>query len=121
MKRKNIDLDKCYLAGFKALDLIRLASVMKNSEAWQYNAAELSHLLDPVVFKLCKQDEERISQRRIAGIPDLSRNIAERQYQKLRILQQILGWTLYRIAMENTCMKELMERFQGNIGDKLHY
>lgn len=106
------DPSKIQIAGYKVSDLIRIASMLKNSDSWRLFSSEIFMAMSPVMYRLASADNKRINERKSNSISDLARNITDRQSQKLRILHMILGWTLHEISLESEVVRAMLNEWQ---------
>ena len=107
------DPDKIEVCGYKATELIKIASLIKSSDCWQMSGQILFKEMQPVIRALTAEDEERLEARKaFSGISDMAKRITDRQTQRLRVLQQIFGWTLYEMGMESEFVSEMVKRLQ---------
>jgi hypothetical protein len=107
------DPDKIEVCGFKATELIKIASLIKSSDCWQISGQILFKEMQPVIRALTAEDEKRLEARKaFTGVSDIAKRITDRQTQRLRVLQQIFGWTLYEMGMESEFVSEMVKRLQ---------
>lgn len=107
------DPSKIEICGYKATELIKIASLIKRSDCWQISGQILFKEMQPVIRALTADDNKRLEARKaFTGVSDIAKNITDRQTQRLRILQQIFGWTLYEMGMESEFVSELIKRLQ---------
>lgn len=106
------DPSKITICGYKATDLIRIASLLKSSDVWMSHGNEISQAMDPAMDKLITADNIRLADRKINSPSELAKRVTDRQTQRLRMLHMILGWSLHEISVESESIRLMMEEWR---------
>ena len=113
------DPSKIMICGYKASDLIKIAGLLKNSQSWRVHGQEIFMAMGPALGKLAMQDNKRLAERKTETVSDLARKVTERQTQRLRMLEMVLGWCLHEISLESEMIHTMMEGWRNEtFGDR---
>lgn len=105
------DPSKIMICGFKASDLIKIASMLKSSDIWHVHGQEIFMAMGPALGKLTAADNMRLADRKINSPSELAQRVTDRQTQRLRMLHMILGWTLHEISQESEMIRTMTEEW----------
>lgn len=106
------DPSKITICGYKATDLIKIASLLKSSGAWLSHGNEIAQAMDTTMEKLTQADNIRLSEMKVSSVTEASSKATKRLTQRLRMLQMVLGWTLHELSIESESIRVMMEEWQ---------